>query len=55
MKSRFEQEKVVIEKWNNLINELSVLLEIAKKGGGTIGHKVGSMRDKQIELRDNFK
>ncbi|TWO30335.1 hypothetical protein E1J38_014860 [Seonamhaeicola sediminis] len=54
MESRFEQNKTVLKKWDELIFELDKYLSLAKKTGGTLSHKVGSMRDKQIELRNNF-
>ena len=54
MKTYIEQEKIVFEKWESLISELNQLLEIARKKGGTLGHKVGSMRDKQIEMKSRF-
>lgn len=54
MDDRFKQKQIVLEKWTELIVELDNYLNLAKKTGGTLSHKVGSMRDKQIKLRDNF-
>tara|TARA_R110001592_G_scaffold140113_1_gene360754 strand:+ start:2638 stop:2805 length:168 start_codon:yes stop_codon:yes gene_type:complete len=55
MNERFKQKELVFEKWNELIVELDKYLNQSKKVGGTLSHKVGSMRDKQIKMRDNFK
>lgn len=46
----WEQKKIVIEKWENLEKELEKLLILAKKVGGTKGHNVGSIKDKNLKL-----
>tara|TARA_R110001606_G_C15259322_1_gene638269 strand:- start:54 stop:230 length:177 start_codon:yes stop_codon:yes gene_type:complete len=55
MKTNFEHKQIVLKKWEELIDELSLFLDTAKKSGGTLSHKVGSMKDKQKELLNNFK
>jgi hypothetical protein len=50
-----EQRKIVFEKWDELINELSKLLVHGKTAGGTMGHKIGSMMNQQKKLKDSFK
>ena len=54
MSDKIKQEEIVFEKWNELINELTILLDIGKKRGGTLGHKIGGMRDFQIKLKKAF-
>ena len=44
----------VIETWDKLIYWQSVYLEEVRKRGGTMGHKVGSLRDQQIQLKELF-
>lgn len=51
---RSEQKKIVLKKWDELISELSTYLEIGRNYGGTLGHRIGSMRDKQIRQMKNF-
>jgi len=55
MDERFKQKELVYEKWSDLILELEKYLILSKKTGGTLSHKVGSMKDKQKELLKNFK
>lgn len=40
---------MVLEKWEELVYELSMFLETAKKSGGTLSHKVGSMKERQTK------
>ena len=47
-------KKKVIETWDKLIYWQSVYLEEVRKGGGTMGHKVGSLRDQQKGLKELF-
>ena len=47
-------KKKVIETWDKLIYWQSVYLEEVRKGGGTMGHKVGSLRDQQKQLKELF-
>lgn len=47
-------KKKVIETWEKLIYWQSVYLEEVRKGGGTMGHKVGSLRNQQIGLKELF-
>lgn len=47
-------KKKVSETWDRLIYWQSVLLEETRKRGGTMGHKVGSMRDTQKNLKNSF-
>ena len=47
-------KKKIIETWEKLIYWQSVYLEEARKGGGTMGHKVGSLRDQQERLKELF-
>lgn len=47
-------KKKVIETWDKLNYWLSVYLEETRKGGGTMGHKVGSLRDQQKQLKELF-
>ncbi len=49
-----EQRKIVFEKWDELIYELSKLLVHGKTAGGTMGHKIGSMMNQQKKLKDSF-
>ena len=49
-----EQRKIVFEKWDELINELSKFLVHGKQAGGTMGHKIGSMKKKKKKLKDSF-
>lgn len=49
-----KQREIVFEKWEELINELTILLVYGKEAGGTMGHKIGSMRDKQKKLKEYF-
>lgn len=51
---RIEQREIVFEKWEELINELTKLLVYGKEAGGTMGHKIGSMREKQKKLKKFF-
>lgn len=51
---RIEQSEIVFEKWEELINELTKLLVYGKEAGGTMGHKIGSMREKQKKLKKFF-
>lgn len=47
-------KKKVIETWDKMIYWQSVYLEEVRKGGGTMGHKVGSIRNQQIDLKKLF-
>lgn len=47
-------KKKVLETWEKLIYWQSVYLEEVRKGGGTMGHKVGSLRNQQIHLKELF-
>lgn len=49
-----EQRKIVFEKWDELINELSKLLVHGKTAGGTMGHKIGSMMNQQKKTERFF-
>lgn len=48
-------KKQVIETWEKFIYWLSLYLEEVRKGGGTLGHKVGSIRNQQTGLHYLFK
>ena len=48
------QKEKVLKKWDELINELDIYLQEARKAGGTKGHKVGSMRDQQMRVKNSF-
>jgi len=48
-------KRQVIETWEKLIYWQSVYLEEVRKGGGTMGHKVGSLRNQQVGLLDLFR
>ena len=48
-------KRQVIETWEKLIYWQSVYLEEVRKGGGTMGHKVGSIRNSQAGLLELFK
>ncbi len=48
-------KKQVIETWEKLIYWQSLYLEEVRKGGGTMGHKVGSIRNQQAGLLNLFK
>jgi hypothetical protein len=48
-------KRQVIETWEKLIYWQSVYLEEVRKGGGTMGHKVGSIRNQQAGLLELFK
>ena len=45
----------VIETWEKLLYWQSVYREEVRKGGGTMGHKVGSIRNQQIGLLNLFR
>jgi hypothetical protein len=47
-------KKKVSETWDRLIFWQSVLLEETRKRGGTMGYKVGGMRNRQKELKMLF-
>lgn len=47
-------KKKAIETWDKLVYWQSVYLEEVRKGGGSMGHKVGSLRDQQINLKKMF-
>ncbi|MBM3420833.1 MAG: hypothetical protein FJY11_06840 [Bacteroidetes bacterium] len=47
-------KKRVSETWDRLIFWQSVLLEETRKRGGTMGYKVGGMRNRQKELKKLF-
>lgn len=46
-----ERRKLIDYHWDNLINELANLLPLAKYRGGTIGHRVGSIRAALIKTK----
>ena len=46
-----EQKKLVLYHWDNLIHELANLLTLAKKRGGTLGHRVGSIRATLVDMK----
>lgn len=48
-------KRQVIETWEKLIYWQSVYLEEVRKGGGTMGHKVGSLRNQQVGLLELFR
>lgn len=52
---RMYVKRQVIETWEKLLYWQSVYLEEVRKGGGTMGHKVGSIRNQQIGLLNLFK
>ena len=39
-----KQKEIVLEKWEELLTEFNKLLPLAKKRGGTLGHRIGSVR-----------
>ena len=45
-----ELKNEIFEKWENLITDMEKLLEKARQRGGTLGYRVGSIKNKQIEL-----
>lgn len=47
-------KRKVIDSWEQLIYWQSVYLEEVRKGGGTMGHKVGSLRNQQVGLKELF-
>lgn len=49
-KNFFTQKSSVIKKWESLAKDLDELLILAKKAGGTKGHSVGSIKDKNLKL-----
>ena len=52
--NRSIQSKKVLELWGDLIFEFDVYLNVARKSGGTLSHKVGQMRDYQKTLFGRF-
>ena len=52
---RMYVKRQVTETWEKLLYWQSVYLEEVRKGGGTMGHKVGSIRNQQIGLLNLFK
>jgi len=50
MKKRNIQYTIVINSWNTLIDELTAYLPLARAAGGTIGHCIGYMIEKQKKL-----
>jgi hypothetical protein len=48
------EKQKVISIWEELIDQLSIYLEEARRGGGTMGHKVGSIRDQQKHIKELF-
>lgn len=52
---RMYVKRQVTETWEKLLYWQSVYLEEVRKGGGTMGHKVGSIRDQQIGLLNLFR
>jgi len=50
----WEEKKKVIKIWQELIDHLSIYLQQVRMGGGTMGHKVGSIRNQQVGLKDLF-
>lgn len=48
------QKLIVIEKWSELVNELSIYLEDVKSRGGTMGYKVGYFCKEQKRLKEIF-
>ncbi len=55
MQERDKQKEIIIEKWDDLIQEISKHLEMGKKSGGTLSHKIGSVKERQIELLEFYK
>lgn len=49
-KDFWNQKREVIEKWESLTKDLEKLLVLAKRVGGTKGHSVGSIKDKNLKL-----
>ncbi|MDX8341644.1 hypothetical protein SLH46_20770 [Draconibacterium sp. IB214405] len=45
----------ILGTWHYLNTLLEIRLQEVKKAGGTMGHKVGSLKDQQIKLRELFK
>lgn len=39
-----QQKEIVLEKWEELLTEFNKLLPLARKRGGTLGHRIGSVR-----------
>ena len=44
----------IIATWEVLIDQLSIYLEEVRRRGGTMGHKVGSIRDQQKHIKELF-
>lgn len=45
-----ELKNEIFGKWENLITDMEKLLEKARQRGGTLGYRVGSIKNKQIDL-----
>ena len=52
--NRQQQKKIVLDKWDELIKELSIYIEQTCMYGGTMSHKTGSLKDQQIRLKELF-
>ena len=39
-----QQKEIVLEKWEELLTEFNMLLPLARKRGGTLGYRIGSVR-----------
>ena len=48
------EKQKIIATWEKLIDQLSIYLEEVRKRGGTMGHKVGSIRDQQKHIKELF-
>lgn len=48
------EKQKIIATWEDLIDQLSIYLEEVRKRGGTMGHKVGSIRDQQKHIKELF-
>lgn len=49
-----KQKQLVLYHWEKLIKELAKLLILAKKRGGTLGHRVGSIRARLIDMKSRI-
>ncbi len=51
---RAETKKEILSSWSDLIILLDIYLQQARRGGGTMGHKVGYYKNEQIRLMKVF-
>ena len=54
LNSKYIQSKKVLHLWEELIFEFGVYLDLARRSGGVLGHKVGQMQAHQRQLFNQF-